>query len=56
MAYDKLMDSFQATDKTRAHNEFCTETGKALDQRKDRAEVPTAFLSLLLSEITVNSL
>lgn len=56
MTYDELVELFEATDERQAHDEFCTEASKAVDEGKDRAELPTAFLKLVLAEITVDPL
>ena len=53
MTNEELQDLFQNTDEMRAWDEFCTEARKAVDSGEGRAELPTAFLKLVLTEIAI---
>lgn len=56
MTSDELYDDFQNTDEMLAWDDFCTAARKALDESKTTAELPTAFLTLVLAEIRTDPL
>ena len=51
---DALFAAFQETDEFEAWDAFCHEAKKALEAGKERAELPTAFLRLVLTEIKID--
>ena len=53
---DGLFAAFQDTDEFEAWDAFCQEAKGALEAGKERAELPTAFLRLVLTEIKIDPL
>jgi hypothetical protein len=52
--YDDLEDKFLGTDEGEAWDEFVQAAREALDSGKERAELPTAFLKLVLPDIAAS--
>lgn len=56
MTSEELYDDFQNTEEMLAWDEFCSAARKAVDEGKTTAELPTAFLALVLAEIQTDPL
>ncbi len=53
---DALFAAFQDTDEFESWDIFCRAAKEALEAGKDRAELPTAFLRLVLTQIKIDPL
>jgi hypothetical protein len=56
MASEELYDDFQNTEEMLAWDDFCSAARKALDEGQATAELPTAFLALVLPELRTDPL